>query len=168
MKLNLPSETSAQKRILILHGPNLNLLGEREPEIYGSMTLEELNQKLASFAEKEGCKLRIHQSNSEGTLIDLLHENRKWADGVVINPGAYTHTSYAIRDAIASISLPTIEVHLSDIYQREEFRKISLIAPVCLKQISGLGWRSYIQAIEMLIEHPGLSLGIISKEPKKG
>ncbi|MGK5090308.1 type II 3-dehydroquinate dehydratase [Bdellovibrionota bacterium FG-2] len=138
--------------LLILHGPNLNLLGEREPEIYGSLTLPQLNRKLREFSSQSSLwiQLRIHQSNSEGALIDLLHKNRKWAHGIVFNPGAYTHTSYALRDAIAGIQVPTIEVHLSDIHKREAFRRISLIAPVCLAQISGLGWKSYTQAIQKL------------------
>ncbi|MGK5085647.1 type II 3-dehydroquinate dehydratase [Bdellovibrionota bacterium FG-1] len=137
-------------QLLVLHGPNLNLLGEREPAVYGSMTLMELNRKIRSFARRHGCVLRIHQSNSEGSLIDLLHKNRKWADGVVFNPGAYTHYSYALRDAVAAIEVPTIEVHLSDIRKREKFRRISVISPVCLKQISGFGWQSYSRAIEAL------------------
>ncbi len=145
------NKNQSLKHILVLHGPNLNLLGERQPEIYGAMTLTELNQKLTLFASQNNCELRIHQSNSEGTLIDLLHEHRKLVDGIILNPGAYTHYSYAIRDAVASISIPTIEVHLSDIHQREAFRKISVIAPVCIKQISGLGLQSYIQAIELLL-----------------
>ncbi len=141
----------------MLHGPNLNLLGEREPSVYGSMTLIQLNQKLRSFGKKKGIQLRIHQSNSEGVLIDLLHKYRKWADGIVFNPAAYTHYSYAIRDAISSISIPTIEVHLSDIYKREEFRKVSVLEAVCLKQISGLGLQSYILAMECLLSSPEMS-----------
>ncbi len=138
-------------KILVLHGPNLNLLGEREPEIYGKMTLSQLNTRLRKFALTHGVRLRIHQSNSEGDLIDLLHSNRKWANGVVINPGAYSHYSYAIRDAIASIGHPTVEVHLSDIKKREKFRKISVVSPVCVRQISGLGWKSYLEGIKFLI-----------------
>jgi 3-dehydroquinate dehydratase-2 len=135
-------------KLLVLNGPNLNLLGEREPEIYGSMTLPLLVKKLKAYAKGQGFEMRAHQSNSEGDLIDLLHKNRKWADAVIFNPGAYTHYSYALRDAVAAIQVPTIEVHLSDIHQREEFRKISVIAPVCLKQISGLGFNSYTAAID--------------------
>lgn len=137
-------------KLLVLHGPNLNLLGEREPEVYGSMTLAELNKKLKAHAKAAGCELRIQQSNSEGDLIDLLHKNRKWADGVVFNPGAYTHYSYALRDAVAAVQIPTVEVHLSDIHKREDFRKISVIAPVCVRQISGLGFQSYTSAIDHL------------------
>jgi 3-dehydroquinate dehydratase-2 len=139
------------KKILVVHGPNLNLLGEREPEIYGSMTLIQLNRKVREFAKREGVALRIFQSNGEGALIDFLHRHRKWADGVVINPAAYTHYSYALRDAISSIQKPTVEVHLSDIHNREDFRKISVIAPVCIRQVSGLGWASYLEGIRILI-----------------
>lgn len=138
-------------RLLVLHGPNLNLLGEREPEVYGSMTLTQLNGKLRAFARESGCQLRIHQSNSEGKLIDLLHSHRKWADAVVFNPGAYTHYSYALRDAVSSVSLPTVEVHLSDIHKREDFRRVSVIQPVCLAQICGFGWESYTRAMELLL-----------------
>jgi 3-dehydroquinate dehydratase-2 len=140
-------------KLLVLNGPNLNLLGEREPEIYGSMTLSELVKKLKAYAKAQGFEIRAHQSNSEGTLIDLLHKNRKWADAVVFNPGAYTHYSYALRDAVTAIQTPTIEVHLSDIHKREEFRRISVIAPVCLKQISGLGYNSYTAAVDELKNH---------------
>ncbi len=146
----MSGKARSRLKILVLHGPNLNLLGEREPEIYGSMTLSELNKKLRAFARTNGCELRIQQSNNEGSLIDLLHKNRKWADGVVFNPGAYTHYSYALRDAVSAIQVPTVEVHLSDIHKREDFRKISVIAPVCIRQISGLGLKSYTSAIEHL------------------
>jgi 3-dehydroquinate dehydratase-2 len=139
-------------KFLVIHGPNLNLLGEREPEVYGSMTLPELNSKIRAFAKKQGAQLRLFQSNSEGGLIDFIHKNRKWAQGIVINPGAYTHYSYALRDALASVSLPVVEVHLSDIHSREEFRKISVISPICIKQISGLGWKSYIEGLSLLLE----------------
>jgi 3-dehydroquinate dehydratase-2 len=139
-------------KILILHGPNLNLLGEREPEIYGDLSLKDLNLKIKQFASKNGLLIRILQFSGEGQIIDSLHTNRKWAQGIVINPGAYTHYSYAIRDAIAAVSLPTVEVHLSDIQNREEFRKVSVIAPVCVGQISGLGWESYIGGMKLLLE----------------
>jgi 3-dehydroquinate dehydratase-2 len=139
-------------KILVLHGPNLNLLGEREPEVYGSMTLAQLNTKLKQEAKKKKITLKTYQSNHEGDLIDQIHTQRKWADAIVINPGAYTHYSYALRDAISSVSKPTIEVHLSDIHAREDFRKISVISPVCLEQISGLGWKSYLKALERLLE----------------
>jgi 3-dehydroquinate dehydratase-2 len=139
-------------KILILHGPNLNLLGEREPEIYGTSTLKDLNLKIKQFASKTETLIRILQFNGEGQIIDSLHTNRKWAQGIVINPGAYTHYSYAIRDAVAAVNLPTVEVHLSDIQKREDFRKISVIAPVCIGQISGLGSESYIEGMKLLLE----------------
>ena len=139
------------KRILVLNGPNLNLLGEREPAIYGSMTLAQLNAKLAVYARSRRVSLRARQSHSEGRLIDILHAHRKWADGVVFNPGAYTHYSYALRDAVAAISVPTIEVHLSNIKKRESFRRISVIAPVCAGQRYGKGVQSYIEAIDALL-----------------
>lgn len=138
-------------KLLILHGPNLNLLGEREPEIYGTLTLSQLNAKVRAYAKIENCSVRIFQSNSEGNLIDALHKNRKWANGIVFNPGAYTHYSYAIRDAIAAIQIPTIEVHLSNIKKREPFRKISVIEPVCYAQISGYGLDSYLKGIDALV-----------------
>lgn len=141
--------------ILILNGPNLNLLGEREPEVYGTMTLTELNQKLAAYARKRGATLRTRQSNSEGKLIDLLHAHRKWADGVVFNPGAYTHYSYALRDAVAAIQVPTIEVHLSDVTKREPFRRVSVIAPACKGRRYGRGADSYLEAIDDVIAIAG-------------
>ncbi len=139
-----------RKRILCLNGPNLNLLGTREPEVYGRMTLNELNGQLRKHAAKLGCTLRFFQSNGEGELINALHEARTWASAVVFNPGAYTHYSYALRDAVSAIEIPVVEVHLSDIRKREAFRKISVIAPVCVKQISGLGVQSYTSALDFL------------------
>ena len=139
-------------KILVLHGPNLNLLGTREPGVYGTITLPELNAKIKAFAKTQGMSIKFKQSNSEGELIDTIQESRKWADGIVFNPGAYTHYSYALRDAVASIDVPTIEVHLSDIQKREKFRKISVIAPVCKAQISGLGWKSYIEGLKILLK----------------
>jgi 3-dehydroquinate dehydratase-2 len=144
-------------RILILHGPNLNLLGEREPAIYGKETLTQINQRLRKFAvtynrgKKEKIIIRIYQSNHEGKLVDWIHKNRKWATGMVFNPGAYTHYSYALHDAVSAMKFPTVEVHLSDIRRREKFRRQSVIAPACLKQISGLGWRSYLEGLKELI-----------------
>jgi 3-dehydroquinate dehydratase-2 len=129
--------------ILVLHGPNLNLLGTREPEVYGSMTLAEIDAKLAELGKELGLEVRSSQSNHEGALIDALHDARAWARGVVFNPGGYTHTSVALRDAVGAIAIPVIEVHLSNVYAREEFRQRSLISPVCRGKISGFGWRSY-------------------------
>jgi len=139
------------KRILLLQGPNLNLLGTRQPEVYGSMTLADIKaaaeRRLASY----DVELRTAQSNSEGALIDLLHEARGWADGVVFNPGAYTHTSIALRDAIVAIELPVIEVHISNVHGREAFRRESLLAGVCLGQIAGFGAHSYLLALDALL-----------------
>jgi len=140
-------------KILVLHGPNLNLLGEREPEIYGGETLEVLNQRLKEAAEALGVRLRCEQSNHEGALIDALHAARGWAAGVLFNPGGYTHTSVALRDAVAAIGLPVVEVHLSNVHAREDFRRRSLIAPVCLGTVSGFGWRSYLLGLEGLAAH---------------
>ena len=139
------------KRLLVIHGPNLNLLGEREPEIYGKTTLEEINQAIKKFADAQRLEIKIFQSNHEGAIIDKIHEERHWAEGIVINPGAFTHYSYAIRDAISAVGIPTVEVHLSDIHNRELFRRVSVIAPVCLKQISGLGLNSYLEGIKKLL-----------------
>ena len=139
------------KRIMIIHGPNLNLLGKREPEVYGQLALAEIDKRLRSVGSKSGAELRSFQSNHEGALIDAIQEASDWADGLVVNPGAYTHTSYAIRDAIAGVGLPAVEVHLSNIHAREEFRRKSVVAPVCAGQISGFGWRSYVLGIEALL-----------------
>ena len=140
------------KKVLILHGPNLNLLGQREPETYGSLTLNQINEKLTAAGKELGVETLAKQSNLEGELIDILHDAQDWAAGVVFNPGAYTHTSVALRDAVAGISIPVIEVHLSNVYGREEFRHKSLIAPVCVGKITGFGWRSYLYGLEEIAE----------------
>jgi 3-dehydroquinate dehydratase-2 len=139
--------------VLVLHGPNLNLLGHREPETYGRVTLQEINSALGHAAQQHNVDLRILQSNHEGELVDALHEALGWARGLLINPGAYTHTSVALRDAVAAVALPAVEVHLSNIHRRESFRQTSLIAPVCIGQISGFGWHSYLLGLEALLTY---------------
>src|SRR6188474_3109537 len=139
-------------KILILHGPNLNLLGTREPEVYGSLTLDDINGKLIELGRELGAEIKYKQSNHEGALIDALQDARMWAGGVVFNPGGYTHTSIALRDAISAIGIPVIEIHISNVYAREEFRHVSMISAVCRGKIVGLGWRSYWLGLRALID----------------
>jgi 3-dehydroquinate dehydratase-2 len=139
-------------KILILHGPNLNLLGTRESEIYGSMTMDDLNEKLIELGKSLGAEVKCKQSNHEGELLDTLHDARTWANGVVFNPGGYTHTSVALRDAITAIGIPVVEVHISNVYAREEFRHVSMISAVCKGKIVGFGWKSYALGLQALLE----------------
>jgi len=138
--------------ILLLNGPNLNLLGEREPEIYGSTTLPELEQLVQKRARELGHSVQAFQSNHEGALIDELHQSRRWANGVIFNPGAFTHTSYALRDAISACKLRVVEVHLSDITRREPWRRVSVLEEVCAHRVMGKGVQGYLEALEWLAQ----------------
>lgn len=140
-------------QILVLNGPNLNMLGTREPEVYGSDTLDDILADLRLLAAERNAELRDVQSNSEGALVDALHNARSWADGVIFNPGAYTHTSIALRDAISSIELPVVETHLSNVHAREEFRHTSMLSAVCLGVVGGFGRHSYALALDGLVRH---------------
>ncbi len=137
-------------KILVINGPNLNLLGKREPEVYGTRSLSDLEQYVRRKADELGVEVHFFQSNHEGGLLDFIHEYGFDAQGIIINPGALTHYSYALREAISAVNLPTVEVHLTNIHGREEFRRISVVAPVCISQISGLGFDSYTRALESL------------------
>ena len=140
------------KKILVIHGPNLDLLGQREPAIYGRLTLKDINEKLRKFAAKKKVKLTIKQSNHEGEIVDLIGKAKSKFYGLLINPAAYTHTSVAIRDAIVASGIVTVEVHLSNIYSREEFRHKSLISPVAKGTILGFGYKSYLLGLEALLD----------------
>ncbi|MEI7905364.1 MAG: type II 3-dehydroquinate dehydratase, partial [Candidatus Firestonebacteria bacterium] len=137
------------KNILVIHGPNLNLLGKREPKIYGRITLEAINKELAQAAKLEKATLRIFQANLEGEIVDIIQQqSEKWADAIIINPAAYTHTSVAIRDALAAVKIPAVEVHLSNVFSREEFRHKSYISPVAAGGIFGFGVGSYLLGLQ--------------------
>ena len=138
--------------ILVINGPNLSLLGDREPEIYGNDTLEQLMMWLETSSDGRNHNFKFYQSNHEGVLIDAIHDERQWANGMIINAGALSHYSYAIRDAISATGIPTVEVHLSDIMGREDFRKISVIKDVCVRQVYGLGKKSYLEGLKILNE----------------
>jgi len=140
------------KKILVIHGPNLDLLGQREPQVYGKVTLKEINEDLKKIAKKRGASLKIVQSNHEGEIVDLIGRAKNKFDGLLINPAAYTHTSVAVRDAVAASGILTVEVHLSNIYSREEFRQKSLISPVAKGTILGFGPASYYLGLEALID----------------
>jgi 3-dehydroquinate dehydratase-2 len=154
--MRMPPEKSASslRRILALHGPNLNTLGTREPAIYGRLTINDINQRIQRRAQELNADAICYQSNHEGALIDFLQAQASDASGLIINPGGLTHTSVSLRDAVSACGLPTVEVHLSNIYAREPFRHTSLIAGVCRGQISGLGWQGYLFALEALLATP--------------
>ncbi len=139
--------------ILVVNGPNLNLLGTREPKIYGTDTLEELMMWLETNPISSTHSFKFYQSNHEGEIIDTIQDERLWANGLLINPAAFTHYSYAIRDTISAVNIPTVEIHLSDIHNREEFRQISVISPVCIEQVIGFGKDSYIKGLELLLKY---------------
>jgi 3-dehydroquinate dehydratase-2 len=157
-------KASARRRIVVLHGANLNLLGSREPEIYGTTTLAEIDAELAVRAKARGAEVRCKQSNLEGELVELIQHAKGWADAIVINPGGYTHTSVAIRDAIEAVALPTVEVHISNLHVREPFRQQSIIAAKCIGQISGFGAQSYYLGLDAALAR----VEATSRDGKKG
>jgi len=140
------------KKLLVIHGPNLNLLGKREPEVYGKMTLKDINARISTAAKARRATVKFTQTNSESEIVDALQGAMGWADGIILNPGAFTHYSYVIYDAVLACGVPTIEVHLSNIYKREEFRRKSLVAPGCVGQITGFGYRSYLLALSAFLD----------------
>ncbi len=144
---------SEPQRILVIHGPNLNLLGTREPDIYGDTTLEEINGDLSSAAKEWGAEVEFFQSNHEGALVDRIQESQSWTDGILINPGGLTHTSVSLRDALVATELPIVEIHLSNIFAREEFRRHSYVSPIALGVISGFGAMGYGLGLNALLEH---------------
>ena len=144
---------SEPQRILVVHGPNLNLLGSREPDIYGTTTLEEINGDLSSAAKEWGAEVEFFQSNYEGALVDRIQESQSWADGILINPGGLTHTSVTLRDALVATALPIVEVHLSNIFAREDFRQSSFVSPIALGVVSGFGPMGYGLGLNALLEH---------------
>lgn len=156
------------KKILLLNGPNLNMLGIREPGVYGSQTLASIEEMLVAYGAERGCSVDCFQSNHEGVLIDKLHEAHGAYDGVVYNPGAHTHYSYAIRDAVGSISVPVVEVHISDVDAREPFRAISVVAPACVAQVKGFGVEGYKMALDGLVEGWSTRLGEGFEQHAKG
>lgn len=139
-------------KVLILHGPNLNLTGFREPDVYGKKSLDEINEMIQRHAPQIGAEVRILQSNHEGVLIDTIQEHRQWAEGIVVNPGGLTHTSISLRDALVSVRMPVVEVHLSNVHAREEFRRHSVIASITVGQIVGFGAHGYLLALTALVE----------------
>lgn len=140
-------------RVLLMNGPNLNLLGQREPEVYGTTTLASIEEMVRAYAAERGVEVECLQSNHEGVLIDTIHASQGVFDGIVYNPGAHTHYSYALHDAISSVTTPVVEVHISDISKREEFRRHSVLADACIGQVKGLGTQGYLRALDLLLEH---------------
>ncbi|MCL5952876.1 MAG: type II 3-dehydroquinate dehydratase [Chloroflexi bacterium] len=138
-------------KILLIQGPNLNLLGVREPGIYGTVSFDEINNRVVKAGQENGAEVRVFHSNSEGGIVDAIQEARNWADGIILNPGAYAHYSIAIRDALSAVKLPAVEVHLTNVHARDEFRHRLVISPVCVGVIAGLGWRGYIYALHALL-----------------